>query len=156
MTEHNPTTTECVPAEVVATFENLLSTVDFTQELKMFKVGRFDRSLRKTLLKEFESTYIGLWSLALERSFPESANDIFNMFLEKYAQKDSAKSKNNTAEAIRAYREMMHTVGDKDFSKVSIHLLSFGKVEDATLKAETLRLSLLLRNHYEFIFQRLV
>ncbi len=156
MTEHSPTTPKYTPEEVTATFESLLSAADFTQELKMFKVGRFDRALRNTLLKEFESTYIGLWALALERSFPQSADSIFDYFLEKYTKKGAQKTKNSNMENLRAYRDMLRSVGDKDFSQVSRHLLSFGKVDDATLKAETLRLSLMLRNHYEFIFQHLV
>ncbi len=156
MAANSPTIPQCVPEEVVATFESLLSAVDFTKELRMFNVKIFDRSLRNTLLKEFEATYVGLWSLALERSFPQSANDIFDCFLEKYTQKKSSKNKDSIIKKLRAYREMMHSVGDQDFSQVSLHLLSFGEVKEGTLKAETLRLSLILRNHYEFIFQRLV
>ncbi len=156
MTDHNPTITECNPEEVVATFENLLSSVDFEEELRMFKIGRFNRSLRNNMSNEFEATYIGLWTLALKRSFPDAATEIFSLFLERYAQKNTSKSKAGMVEKLLAYRDMMSSAGDKDFSEVSRHLLSFGKVEDATLKAETLRLSLVLRSHYEFIFQNLV
>ncbi len=156
MPDNKPTIPLSDSKEVAATFESLLSTVDFSQELKMFKVKRFSVSLRKTLLREFEGTYIGLWALALEQSFPQTAQEIFDIFLQNYLEKFVPKARSSTAEKIRAYRAMILSTGDKDFSHVSRHLLSFSKIEDSEFKAETLRLSLLLRNHYSFIFQRLV
>ncbi len=156
MINNSPITPPSDPKEVAAIFEALLSTVDFTQELSIFKVGRFNRSLRKTLLKEFEGTYIGLWALALEQSFPQNAQEIFDCFLQQHLEKMSPKLRSATATTIRAYRDMVLSVGDKDFSHISRHLLSFAKIDDNALKAETLRLSLVLRNHYSFIFQRLV
>ncbi len=153
---NSPTIPLSDPRDVAATFESLLGVADFSQELRMFKVGRFNRSLRKTLLNEFEGTYIGLWALALEQSFPNNAQEIFDIFLQKYLEKLAPKRRSVTSEKIRAYRDMILSTGDKDFSHVSRHLLSFAKIEDHELKAETLRLSLGLRNHYSFIFSRLV
>ncbi len=153
---NNPIIPLSDPREIAATFEALLSTADFTQELRMFKVGRFNRSLRKTLLNEFEGTYIGLWALALEQSFPKDAQIIFDTFLQKYLEKFAAKRRSSMSAKIKAYRDMVLSTGGKDFSQLSRHLLSFAKIEDSALKAETLRLSLVLRNHYSFIFQRLV
>ncbi len=152
----NPTIPLSDAKEVAEIFESLLGTVDFSHELRMFKVGRFNRSLRKTLLNEFEGTYIGLWALALEQSFPKNAQEIFDCFLQKYLEKFAPKHRSVISEKIKAYRAMILSTGDKDFSHVSRHLLSFAKIEDSALKAETLRLSLVLRNHYSFIFQRLV
>ncbi len=156
MTENQPTALTIVPDEVADSFAALLETTNFTQDLQIFKVGIFDRSLRKRLLRELEATYIGLWALTLERSFPDQTQIIFQCFLDKYIQKIPAKQQSTTSTTIQAYRDMLISNGDQNFSQVSRHLLSFVSVDDSDLKAEILRLSLVLRNHYNTIFRRLV
>ncbi len=147
---------DTVCAEVAANFKALLDDVDFTSELQIFNLGLFSRTLRRTLLHELHMIYIGLWALALEQSFPQTAKSFFLYFVEDYVRAFKGAAKKQTQEKIFAYREMILRADAKDFNHISQHLLSFAKQNPDTQKADTLRLSLALRNHYTFIFQRLV
>ncbi len=142
--------------EVAANFEALLRDVDFSHELSFFTIGFFDRTLRRTLQQELGMVYIGLWALALEQSFPQTSQSFFTYFVKKYVQKLQGPAQKIALEKIMAYREMILRSDAKDFNHISEHLLSFTKVKEEQRKASTLRLSLALRNHYTFIFQRLV
>ncbi len=145
-----------VCAEVSANFKALLDDVDFSSELQVFHLGLFSRTLRRTLLHELQMVYIGLWALALEQSFPQTAKSFFLYFVEEYVRQYKGATKKQIQEKIFAYREMILRADAKDFNHISQHLLSFTKQNAKTQKADTLRLSLALRNHYTFIFQRLV
>ncbi len=142
--------------EVAANFEALLRDVDFNHELGFFNISFFNRTLRRTLQQELGMVYIGLWALALEQSFPQTSHSFFKYFVKHYVQKFQGPAQKMTYEKIMAYREMILRSDAKDFNHISEHLLSFTKVDEDQRKASTLRLSLALRNHYTFIFQRLV
>ncbi len=147
---------DSVCEEVTANFAALLNDVEFTQELAVFKIGLFNRNLRRTLLNELRMVYIGLWAYALERSFPQTASSFFQYFVDHYVQTLPEAVQKPTYDKIMDYRDMIVRSDAKDFNHISLHLLSFTKINEETLKADTLRLSLALRNHYTFIFQRLV
>ncbi len=150
------TVAESVCEEVTANFAALLNDVEFTQELAVFKIGLFNRALRRTLLNELRMVYIGLWAYALEQSFPQTALSFFQYFVDHYVQTLPENVQKPTYDKIMDYRDMIVRSDAKDFNHISLHLLSFTKINEETLKADTLRLSLALRNHYTFIFQRLV
>ncbi len=147
---------DSICAEVAANFKALLDDVDFSADLQVFNIGFFNRTLRRTLLHELHMVYIGLWAMALEQSFPQTAKSFFLYFVEEYISPLKGAKKKQTQEQIFAYRDMILRADAKDFSHISQHLLSFTKQNLDTQKADTLRLSLALRNHYTFIFQRLV
>ncbi len=147
---------DSVCEEVAANFMALLDDVDFTPELRIFNIGTFNRTLRRTLQHELRMVYIGLWAYALERSFPQTALSFFRYFVEHYIQSLPENTRKTTQEKIMDYRDMILRSDAKDFNHISLHLLSFTKVNEDNMKADTLRLSLALRNHYTFIFQRLV
>ncbi len=146
----------CAPEEIVENFVKLLDEADFSPELRCLKVGRFNMLLRRDMLLELKATYAGLWALALERSFPQTDKEIFTLFLENFTASMSSANKMSLQNKVNDYRDMAMNHGDKDFSHISRHLLSFAKVPDAEMKAEILRLSLILRQHYSFLFERLV
>ncbi len=150
------TVDDSVCEEVAANFHALLNDVDFTPELRSFNIGTFNRTLRKSLLEELRMVYIGLWAFALEQSFPQTASSFFTYFVHKYVQSLPESAQKSTHDKIMAYRDMILRSDAKDFNHISQHLLSFTKVKEENMKADTLRLSLALRNHYTFIFQRLV
>ncbi len=153
---HTDIIDDSVCEEVAANFTALLHDVDFTPELRSFNIGTFNRTLRRVLLHELQMVYIGLWALALEQSFPQTARSFFNFFVKKYVHSLPENTQKATHEKIMAYRDMILRSDAKDFNHISQHLLSFTKVKEEDRKADTLRLSLALRNHYTFIFQRLV
>ncbi len=147
---------DSVCEEVAANFDALLRDADFSHDLRIFNIGFFNRTLRRSLEQELQMVYIGLWALALEQSFPQTARSFFNYFVQRHVQNLSGTTQKVVYEKIMAYREMILRSDAKDFNHISEHLLSFTKVSEENRKAVTLRLSLTLRNHYTFIFQRLV
>ncbi len=144
------------PKEVASVFQALLETTDFATELQLLKVGRFRRALRQKLVQELQGIYAGLWFLGLLRSFPHSAYAIFDCFLDEYITILPYQKQDSTRNTMIFYRDMIFNSGDKDFSSVSRHLLTFIETNETTLKADILRLTLVLRNAYTFIFQRLL
>ncbi len=130
--------------------------IDFSQEIRMLRVGFFERTARKNVKEELSATYVGLWALALTHSFPQTTEEIFASFLELHLASLPPTQRALRAEKIIAYKDMVCHHGCKNFTEVSRHILSFVKVDESSLKADVLRLSLALRKHYIFIFQRLV
>ncbi len=142
--------------EVVANFVALLNDADFSKELRMLKIGTFNPLLKRSMLTEMKGIYTALWALALQRSFPETAECIFDNFVDQYCQNMSSRAHKQLHDKMYAYKDMILLHGDQDFSHISWHLLSFSKVPQDEMKAEVLRLSLHLRQHYTFLFERLV
>ncbi len=142
--------------EVIANFQALLEDVDFGPELEIFNLKFYNRILRNTLIQDFKALYIGLWALALQTSFPQTAESFFHYFMEDYLLQFDGVERKKMQEKVYAYKEMVLRSDVRDFNHISQHLLSFVKHNEETYKANTLRLSLALRNHYTFIFQRLV
>ncbi len=142
--------------EVVANFTALLEDVDFAPELEIFNLKFYNAILRKKLIQDFKAIYIGLWAMALQTSFPQTCEAFFHYFMEGYLQQFKNLERKKMQDKVYAYREMVLRSDVRDFNHISQHLLSFVKHNEETHKANTLRLSLALRNHYAFIFQRLV
>ncbi len=142
--------------DVVSNFKALLEDVDFSQELEIFRLRFYNHFLRKQLVNDFKAVYIGLWALALQTSFPQTYDIIFQSFMNDYLSQFNSLERKITQDKIYSYREMILRSDVRDFNHISKHLLSFVKHNRGTYKADTLRLSLLLRTHYTFIFQRLV
>ncbi len=146
----------CNPEDVARIFFELMKEVDFSPEIAMLRVKFYERTLRKNLLLDLQATYIGLWALALTHSFPDIEDEIFMCFQHMYVASLPKSLRTLQAEKILCYKEMVCQHGSQNFSEVSRHLFSFTKVDKETFKADVLRLSLALRKHYVFIFQRLV
>ncbi len=142
--------------EVVANFQALLDDVDFSQELEIFRLKFYNRVMRKKLTEDLKAIYIGLWALALQTSFPQTYEAFFHFFMEDYLLQFNSLERNIAKNKIYSYREMILRSDVRDFNHISQHLLSFVEQNRSTYKADTLRLSLYLRTHYTFIFQRLV
>lgn len=141
--------------EVLDNFEALLLGTDFSNELAMLRVGRFS-VMRRQMLRELRGLFAGLWHLALTRSFPDRAGELFDLFLERHAIRFPGKEEEKFRQRARQYKEMLLGAGDKDFTAVSRHLLSFVRQDEAGFKAMSLRMALHLRSTYTFIFERLI
>ncbi len=134
--------------EVLDNFDALLRDAVFPKELHLLGVGRFS-FLRRAL-------YIGLWRLALMRSFPTAYQEIFDAFLARYAKRHPDKDSARLLARALEYIDMLQHRGDKDFMEVSRHLASFLQLNEDAGQALALRLALALRSSYTFIFDRLI
>lgn len=141
---------------VLGNFDALLGDVNFTHELKLLGVGRLDFLRRRQMLLELRGLYIGLWYLALRRSFPDTVEEIFAAYLQHHAEQHPDKRGRQLRERASQYKDMLRSAGDQDFTTVSRHILSFYHKDEETLKALSLRLALSFRATYTFLFDRLL
>lgn len=143
------------PQEALANFYALLRSADFSAELAVLGVGRFQFTLRRRMLQEFESLYVALWRMALGRSFPDEAEYIFDMFCSNYTQRKDKKKEEMVGRA-REYWAMLRATGNRDFFSVAAHLASFVTFDEDKTKKIVLKLALHLRALYQCIFERLI
>ncbi len=145
------------PTEVaLENFQALLDDADFSLELELLGIRRMQFMRRRQMLRELRGLYAALWRLALGRSFPEDAENIFSAFLYQYLEAHPDKQGRQTCERARQYWAMLEPTGDADFSSVARHLTSFSAQPEKETKAVTLRLALHIRKLYRFIFDRLI
>ena len=142
--------------EVVENFVAILDGSDFAEELRILGVGKWNFLRRKQMVGELEGAYTGLWYLALCRSFPQHADAIFDLLMERHAVRHPDRVGAHYRERAAQYRDMFGLAGDQNFSMVSEHLLSFQHGDSQKRKAQSLRLALCLRSTYTMIFDRLV
>lgn len=148
----NVYTTEYVVDNFVALFRD----ADFTKELSILKVRKFQFLRRRQLLLELRALYIALWRLALGRSFPEEGDHIFETFLSTYASKHPDTASARLLVRARQYAEILQIEGDKNYMHISQHILSFSTLDEQDRKTLGLRLALSIRQSYTFIFDRLI
>ncbi len=142
--------------EVLDNFDALLRDAIFPKELHLLGVGRFSFLRRRQMLLELRALYIGLWHLALMRSFPTAYQEIFDAFLTRYAKRHPDKDSARLLTRALEYVDMLHHKGDKNFMEVSRHLASFLQLDEDGAKTLALHLALSLRASYTFIFERLI
>lgn len=137
-------------------FAVLLDDADFTAELELVGVGRFQFLRRRQMCLELRGLYMALWRLALSRSFPNDADAMFATFLHGYLTRHPEKSARPAAERARQYWGMLQPTGDADFNAVARHLTSFAERDEKAQRTLTLKLALHIRSVYRFIFDRLI
>lgn len=142
--------------EALANFAVLMEDFDFAAILELMGIGRFQFLRRKQMLAELKGLYIALWRLALARSFPRYADDMFTIFLRRYTRAHGERTGAEVGERATQYWGMILPHGDGDFNNVAFHLaelLGQGQKDDRAL---TLRLALQIRSAYRLIFERLI
>ena len=137
-------------------FAALLADVDFAQELQILEIGRLQLLRRSQMITELTGLYMAIWRLALGRSFPQDADRMFAMFLERYGKEHPGKRGLHALERARGYWAMLETLGDADFSPVAEHLTSFSSQDATRVKGTNLKLVLYIRKFYKLIFDRLI
>ncbi len=142
--------------EVVENFEALLGQMDFHHELGLLGVGRMRFHLRRKLKREWQLLTIGLWRLALERSFPHDGEDIFMAFLERQTRDLPPKKAEAFTARVRDCVEGLRTHGDTDFMPTAEYLVAQAGRSRVDPTALRLRLALHIRNLYTLIFDRLI
>ena len=143
--------------EIIANFQALIDSWDFKAELKQLGIGSMQIMRRKHMLLEFKGLFVGLWRLALARSFPEDGQQIFEAYLKSCLNSPaSGKNAQQLVERACQYAEMLTLRGTADFSEVSRHLTSFLNLPETADKRTTLKLALDIRQMYNFIFERMI
>ena len=144
------------PRQALDNFAALFADADFTVELDYLGIGRMQFLRCRQMLLELRGLYMALWRLALARSFPQDAGQMFDTFLleHKAAHKDRISAQ--VLVRAREYWGMLEPMGDKDFSEVARHLTSFFARTDQGNKSVNLKLVLHIRKAYKFIFDRLI
>ncbi|MDR2745357.1 MAG: hypothetical protein LBB66_09250 [Desulfovibrio sp.] len=137
-------------------FAALLADTDFVAELELMDIGRLQFLLRRQMLVEWRGLYMALWRLALEKSFPQDADAMFDVFASGH--RDSHPDKLSRASLRRAeeYWAMLTPAGETDFNPVARHLASFFSEGRHDLRSLSLKLALHIRKTYKNIFDRLL
>ena len=143
--------------EVIRQFLGLYYCLDFKAELEDIGITRLQFIRRGKAIREFRAICIALWGLALQKSFPNDAGDFFSEFREKAPMlvgggKESAR----LYERVNAYIEMLELKKDTDFSTVADLLAKTLAPHAEEVPRLRLRLSLIIRNLYVLIFDKLV
>lgn len=142
--------------EALANFSVLIDDFDCSAPLEILGIGRMQFLLRKQMLIELKGLYAALWRLALGRSFPRDADNMFALFLERYAASHRGKVGAQIVERAGQYWGMLEPAGDADFRVVARHLASFVETGDNEQKPLILKLALNIRAAYGFIFDCLI
>ena len=145
--------------EVLARFSSMLDTFDFNARISALGIGRMQFSRRRSARRELKAMYVGLWKLALNRSFPEKSGELFEKFLDPSA----AGSRRKQAEAASfrelclEYVKILEVEGDTNFINVAILLCQhLGRTGQQDLRASSLQLALDMRSMYHTIFEHLI
>ncbi len=143
--------------EVVDNFEALLDQMDFKTELEMLGIGRIRFRLRRQVVEECTFLIVGLWYLALLRSFPQTCDEILAEFVSrKTSAAKEGKDKEAYTTALYDYVTRLKQNGDADFTEIATYFLRLIKVNANDVKSLTLRIALHIRNQYTLIFDRLI
>lgn len=142
---------------LVRNFEALLADADLREALDILEVGPFRFSRRRRLKREFRSLYVGLWRLALRRSFPRDYDAVFHAYMERQA----ARAKEGDEEYVSVdlvlqYVDKLKEHGDSDFFEVSRHILSLLEFDETRTRVLLLKLALHLRRMYRYFFDHLL
>lgn len=142
--------------EALANFMALIEDTDYDAIFSMMGIGRFQFLRRKQIKMEIAALRMALWRLALGRSFPDDADNMFTIFLERYKSCHPQRHGPMVAHRAREYWGMIQPKGDSDFNGVARHLASFLTSDEYNIHSLPLKLALYIRRDYRFIFDRLI
>ncbi len=143
-------------SEVLLNFQSLLDSLDFSAQLQDLGYGRLSPLKRRAALREFTAVSIGLWKLALERSFPVEHAEYFDQFLRSSPSLNGGKEQSRTLQRIEPYMELLTIKKDADFLPAAQFLLDSLQMEVMERKSLELKISLFIRNLYNLIFSKLI
>lgn len=147
----------CSTAVLVNNFTAMLDDMDYRPVLDILGVGSFQFTRRRLLRAEFRALYVGLWRLALTRSFPTRHAELFQAFMEDQARRcGKHRQAAASAELVLQYVDKLSEHGDADFSDVARHILSLMEFDETQTRAMVLRLALHFRRVYTYFFDHLL
>ncbi len=140
--------------EVSRTFQELLQTFDFRYEMKELGIGFFGRGRAR---KQFIALCVGLWGLALEKSFPRDAADFFSHFLNSSPlAAGEKKGARRMRELVDGYVALLSVKKETDFSAVADHMVTVLDLGGTGGRSRQLKLALMVRTLYNAIFSRMI
>lgn len=143
--------------EVLGQFLALYNGMDFKRELDDLGITRFSASRRKRIQREFQGLSIALWRLALLKSFPDDAERFFTEFKEKSPIMNTRDCSGEEMQLrVSAYMELMEAKRDKDFLPVAGYLANILALDEEEVDRLRVKLSLIIRNLFTRIFNKLV
>lgn len=142
--------------EALDNFEVLIDDLDYAAFYELMGIGRLQFLRHKQMHVELKSMHIALWRLALSHSFPEDAESMFSVFLQRYQRTHPGKLDSEIVGRAPGYWDMILPTGNSDFSGVARHLLSFSNTGNADMRALILKVALRINAAYNLIFDRLV
>ena len=143
--------------EVLENFLALLQQMDFERELHLLQISRMRFVLRRRLKSEWLAALIGLWRLALDRSFPQDGDHIFALFLEHKSKQLKKQAKIDVfTKKVSDYVALFHEKGDADFSLPAEYLIAKLRLSERQSRPLRMRLILHLRELYKLVFERLI
>ncbi len=142
------------PEEVGRTFQALLQTFDFTHEMQELGIGMFKRGRAR---KELTALAVGLWGLALERSFPNDAAAFFAHFCDTgVLLAGDKKGPRRMRELVQGYVGLLAARKEADFSLVADHMVAVLNLGGEGGRGRQLKLALMIRDLYNLIFTKLI
>ena len=143
--------------EVVSQFLSLYSCLDFKSEIAELGIGSLHIRRRKKALREFRAISIALWGIALQKSFPQDAPAFFEHLL-TVAPFLTGKSKEcvRLQGRVNIYVDLMAGKKDTDFLPVAEYLAAVLALSDEDTNRLRLKVSLITRQLYTLIFDKLV
>ena len=143
--------------EVIRNFEALMDSLDFKAELVELGIGSLQLGRRKKTLRELKALSIGLWSLALQRSFPQDAAAFFAEFRERSPRLvGSGKEPGLLQSRVGIYVDLLKDKKETDFLPVASYLAEVLALDAEDMRRLRLKVSLITRSLYKLIFDRLV
>jgi len=143
--------------EVIQQFLALYNCMNFKGELEEIGIGKFQFGRRKKALREFRALCIALWGLALQKSFPYDAQDFFREFQAKFPDLASGgKAATQLRNRVNIYVDLLTPKKDTDFLPVAEYLSEVLALDADDFRRLRLKLSLIVRNLYMLIFNKLV
>lgn len=143
--------------QALENFSALLHDMDFSYELGLLGIGRVQFLRRRQMRKEFRALTMGLWRLALERSFPQNWEEIFEAFLaKKIDDMDDSRKAARFEAKVRTYVELLERKREADFTEAGNHIVDQVRLPEALSVPLRLRLTLHIRSLYTLVFDRLI
>ena len=143
--------------ELIRQFLALYNCMDFKAILEDMGVGRFNFVLRRKAFREVRALCVALWGIALLKSFPLEAEEVFAQFrAEAPLFAGNSKEARRLQKRIDAYAVLLGPKKDADFLPVAEYLAGELNPASRDLPRERLKLSLIVRNLYTLIFDKLV
>jgi len=143
--------------EVIRQFLGLYHSLDFKAELADLGITRWQFLRRRKAVQALRAICIALWGLALQKSFPNDAGDFFAALRESAPMlAGSSKETVRLHESVNAYVELLAPKKDADFSPLATHLAAMLVQQAEELPRLRVKLSLIIRNLYVLIFDKLV
>ena len=151
------TLTQYSADEVIANFQALYDSYDFAADVEELHFSLLQFKKRNLALQELRVVSIALWYMALKRSFPDKAEEFFAAYRAKAPFLNQPPKKAAQRQArLNTYLDLLRAKAETDFSPVAAYFADIFAAKHQEGAKIQLKLSLVVRQMYKLIFERLV